>query len=357
MKRVVVKIGSNVLTRSDGTLNVTRMSSLVDQIAELRRGEYEVILVSSGAVAAGRNQVKTTRKLDTVSARQLFSAVGQAKLINLYYELFREHGLICGQILTTKEGFGSRLHYLTQKHCMETMLSQGVIPIINENDTVSVTELMFTDNDELAALVAAMMDAEKLVILSNIDGLYDGDPKNPDSKIIKVVDESVSDLSSVIVASRSSFGRGGMITKSRMAIKAASEGIEVVIANGTKEGILPRVLLDGDAVCTRFTPHARLNSVRKWIAHSMDFTKGSIVVNETAAEMLLDPDKATSLLPVGIVSAEGDFVKGDLVDVLSADGRRIGLGCSEYSSAELAKVIGEKGKRPAIHYDYLYTES
>ena len=148
-KKIAVKIGSNVLTRKDGTLDITRMSALVDQVADLHKQGVEVVLISSGAVASGRSEIKVSKKLDAVSARQLYSAVGQAKLINRYYELFREHRISCGQVLTTKENFGSRTHYLNQKHCMEVMLENKVIPIVNENDTISVTELMFTDNDEL----------------------------------------------------------------------------------------------------------------------------------------------------------------------------------------------------------------
>lgn len=175
-KRITVKIGSNVLARPDGTLDITRMSALTDQIAELHKAGVEIIVISSGAVASGRSELKIHRKLDAVSARQLFSAVGQAKLINRYYELFREHNIACGQVLTTKENFSTRRQYLTQKQCMEVMLENKVIPIVNENDTISVTELMFTDNDELSGLISAMMDSETLVILSNIDGIYNVAP-------------------------------------------------------------------------------------------------------------------------------------------------------------------------------------
>ena len=166
--RIAVKIGSNVLARKDGTLDVTRMSALVDQVAELRKAGVEVILISSGAVASGRSEIKPSKKLDSVEQRQLFSAVGQAKLINRYYELFREHGIPVGQVLTTKESFGTRRHYLNQRNCMMVMLENGVIPIVNENDTISVTELMFTDNDELSGMIASMMDMQALIILSNI---------------------------------------------------------------------------------------------------------------------------------------------------------------------------------------------
>ena len=153
MKRIVVKIGTNVITRNDGSLDITQMSSLVDQISELHKNRFEVIMVSSGSVACGRSLLPgITENLDTLDQRQLFSAVGQAKLINRYYELFREHGIAVGQVLTTKESFGTRRHYLNQRHCMQVMLENGVIPIVNENDTISVTELMFTDNDELSGL-------------------------------------------------------------------------------------------------------------------------------------------------------------------------------------------------------------
>ena len=214
--RIAVKIGSNVLTRKDGTLDITRMSALVDQIAELHHRGIGVIMISSGAVASGRSELKENKKLDAVSARQLYSAVGQAKLINRYYELFREHGIACGQVLTTKENFSTRRHYLNQKHCMEVMLGNGVIPIVNENDTVSVTELMFTDNDELSGLIATMMDMQALVILSNIDGVYDGNPNDASSKVITDIEQQ-NDVSEYIQDGKSSLGRGGMATKYRIA--------------------------------------------------------------------------------------------------------------------------------------------
>ena len=230
-KRITVKIGSNVLTRSDGTLDVTRMSAIVDQVAELYRAGIEVILVSSGAVASGRSELKnlTQRRMDSVDQRQLFSAVGQAKLINRYYELFRDHNIAVGQVLTMKENFATRRHYLNQRNCMMVMLDNGVIPIVNENDTVSVTELMFTDNDELSGLIASMMDSQALVILSNVDGIYSGTPGSPGAEVIAEV-EPDRDLSEYISTEKSGFGRGGMITKCGIARKVADEGIEVIIA-------------------------------------------------------------------------------------------------------------------------------
>ncbi len=190
-KSVVIKVGSNVLTHSDGMLNTTRLSSLVDQIVELEQSGIKVIVVSSGAVAAGRSELKETKKhLDAISQRQLFSAVGQVKLINKYYNLFGEHNIHCAQVLTTKEDFSSRTHYLNQQRAIRTMLDCAVVPIINENDTTSITELMFTDNDELAGLVATMMGVDAMVILSNVDGLYDGNPHCQSSKVIECIEPS-----------------------------------------------------------------------------------------------------------------------------------------------------------------------
>lgn len=359
-KRIAVKVGSNVLARADGTLDVTRMSALVDQMVALRRGGVEVILISSGAVASGRSELGTGLKLDDVSSRQLYSAVGQAKLINRYYDLFRGYGIACGQVLTTKDNFGSRNLYLNQKNCIATMLGAGVVPIINENDAVSVTELMFTDNDELSGLIATMMDAEALVILSNIDGIYDGNPSCPGTRVIRRVEPQAS-LEQYIQGGKSQFGRGGMLTKSNIARKVAAEGVEVIIANGKRDDILPALLL-GDAgsregvVCTRFVASEKSpSSVKRWIAHSESFAKGQLHLNAGAAEALLGPE-ATSLLPVGIVSVEGEFDEGDIVRLVGADGRQIGVGLVTLDSEGVRAVVGQRGGRPVVHYDYMYLD-
>ena len=357
MKRIAVKIGSNVLTRKDGTLDITRMSALVDQVAELHHAGMEIVLISSGAVASGRSEVKVGKKLESVSARQLYSAVGQAKLINRYYELFREHGLKCGQVLTTKENFGSRTHYLNQKHCMEVMLEHGVIPIVNENDTISVTELMFTDNDELSGLIATMMGMDALIILSNIDGIYNGNPADPASRVIPVVERGKTDLASYVQTGRSSFGRGGMLTKCHIAQKVADEGILVVIANGKRSNILVDLLKDPETIpCTRFLPAVKpVSSVKKWIAHSEGFAKGEIHINKGAEEALLAP-KATSLLLVGVTQVVGDFEKDDIVRIVNEEGKLLGVGCAGYGSEEARALIGSRDLKPLVHYDYLYID-
>ena len=352
--RIAVKVGSNVLTRADGALDITRMSALVDQVAELHQQGIEVVLISSGAVASGRSEIKVGKKLDSVSARQLYSSVGQAKLINRYYELFREHGMTCGQVLTTKENFGSRTHYLNQKQCMEVMLANKVIPIVNENDTISVTELMFTDNDELSGLIATMMKMDALIILSNIDGIYNGNPTDPKSSIIREIPSGKLDLSEYIQTGKSSFGRGGMLTKCRIARKVADEGITVIIANGKKDNILPALLSKkSDTVCTRFIPSTKpVSSLKKWIAHSEGFAKGEVHINKGAEEVLFGT-KATSILFVGVTQIKGDFEKDDIVRIINEKGEQIGVGCAAYKSEEAQTFIGKRDIKPLIHYDYL----
>ena len=370
LTRIAVKIGSNVLTRRDGTLDVTRMSALVDQVAELHKAGVEIILVSSGAVASGRSEIHPAKKLDSVDQRQLFSAVGQAKLINRYYELFREHGIPVGQVLTMKENFATRRHYLNQKNCMTVMLENGVIPIVNENDTISVSELMFTDNDELSGLIASMMDAQVLIILSNIDGIYNGSPADPASEVIRKIEHG-KDLSSYIQTSKSSFGRGGMLTKTNIARKVDDEGLIVIIANGKRDNILVDLLhqelpalfpdvqssaFDSQLTYTRFIPAPQpVSSVKKWIAHSEGFAKGELHIDDCATKVLAS-DKAVSILPIGITDVRGEFEKDDIVRIIDFEGNPIGVGKANCSSEQAREAMGKHGKKPVVHYDYLYIE-
>ena len=236
-KRIVIKVGSNVLTRDNGKLDVTRMSAIVDQIAWLRKNGFEVILVSSGAVACGKRELQVDSPLDSVEQRQLYSALGQVKLIGLYYDLFREYHIHVGQVLTMKENFEAGEQYENQRACMNVMLQNSVLPIVNENDTVSVTELMFTDNDELSGLIAQMMDAEELILLTNVDGIYNGHPDNPRSRIIPSVYWN-RDVSDYVLDEKSEEGRGGMMSKSNIAHVVANAGIRVIIANGNRDNIL-----------------------------------------------------------------------------------------------------------------------
>lgn len=356
MNRIVIKVGSNVLTRPDGNINVTRMSAIVDQIVWLRNNGYEVILVSSGSMASGRGEVKVDRKLDSVQQRQLFSAVGQVKLIGLYYDLFREYGVNIGQMLTMKESFATRGEYLNQRSCISVMLDSGVLPIINENDPVSVTELMFTDNDELAGLVASMMNAQSLVILTNVDGIYNGDPKQNGTRVIPMVNYD-RDLGEYIQDTKSGFGRGGMMTKAKIASKVADEGIKVIIANGQTDNILIELAEHPQQTMhTEFRPNPNPTSrIKKWIAHSASFAQGSVHINAKAEEALKG-DKAVSLLPVGVTAVDGDFEEGDIIDVVNPKGETIALGRSGYSATDARKVMGQHDVKPMIHYDYLYME-
>lgn len=252
--RIVIKVGSNVLTRKDGKLDVTRMSALVDQIAWLRQQGYEVILVSSGAMASGRGELRVEHSLDSVEQRQLYSAVGQVKLVGLYYDLFREFGIHIGQVLTMKENFEPGEQFKNQRACMTVMLENSVLPIVNENDTVSITELMFTDNDELSGLIAQMMQAETLILLSNIDGIFTTHPDDPQAELIREVAPG-RDLSEYIQPEKSAFGRGGMHSKYTTASQVSRQGIRVIIANGERDDILIN-LLEHPATTphTEFTP-------------------------------------------------------------------------------------------------------
>ena len=249
MKRIVVKVGSNVLTRPDGKLDVTRVSALVDEIAWLRGEGVEVILVSSGAVASGRGELGDEPGLDGVEQRQLYSAVGQVKLVNTYSALFREYGIKVAQVLTMKENFTSPREYANLRGCMAVMLDSGVMPIVNENDTVSVTELMFTDNDELSGLMAQMMKADTLILLSNVDGVYDGEPGDPSARLIRRV-EAGGDVSRYVRSGKSTFGRGGMAAKCGIAVSTAAGGIRVIIADGRRDGVLKGLVAHPES-----TPH------------------------------------------------------------------------------------------------------
>ena len=333
------------------------MSALVDQIAGLHKAGVEIILVSSGAVASGRSEIHPTKKLDSVDQRQLFSAVGQAKLINRYYELFREHGIPVGQVLTMKENFGTRRHYLNQRNSIRVMLENGVVPIVNENDTVAVTELMFTDNDELSGLLSTMIGAEALVLLTNVDGICNGMPGAPGVEVIREIAPGQRDLPDCIRDAKSSFGRGGMLTKSRIARKVAAEGIETIIADGRRDGILPDLLAEGSrTLCTRFLPSPHpISGVKKWIAHSEGFAKGEVHVTREALDALGGP-RAVSLLPVGVSRVEGVFEKDDIVKIVSPDGIAIGVGRVACDSERARQVAGRKGGRPLVHYDYLYMD-
>lgn len=356
-KTITIKIGSNVLTTSDGMPNEKRIAHLVEQMAYLKSKGVNILLVSSGAVASGRRIISNPKHNDPVSNRQLWASIGQVRLIQLYSELFEKHDIYCSQVLVTKEDFRDRQHFLNIRNCLETVLEHNILPIINENDVVSVTELMFTDNDELAGLISSMMSAEAMIILSNVDGIYDGNPSSPESKVIPVIDQDLPSISKFISTSKSNFGRGGMITKFGMAKKVALSGIPVHLANGCRENILINIMENRPGlVQTYFTPGKKSSQIKQWLAYSEINTKGEVHINAGAREMLYS-QKATSLLLIGVTQVKGDFLKGDIVKIFDENGNYIGLGKSQYNAETALKKIGEKHAKPIIHYDYLYLKS
>ena len=351
-KKLVIKIGSNVLAREDGLPDLERMRQLTNEIAALKKEGRQIILVSSGAVAAGKSLVKVTAKYDVVSARQLLASVGQVQLINDYAGLFKAHGLICAQVLVTKDDFRDRLHYRNMLNCFDILLQHDIIPVVNENDVISITELMFTDNDELAGLIASMIKADALILLTNVDGLYNGDPHDPASTILEEIDPSMSDFSAFITTKKSNFGRGGMLTKTHMAVKIAQLGIAVHIANGTREDIL-RNIMESKTKHTRFLPFKGVSGKKRWIAHTDKYSKGLVRINE-GAKKALTGTKASSLLPIGIMEVQGDFKKKDVITIVDEGGRMIGLGIAEYGSEKALELVGQKNQKPLVHYNYLY---
>lgn len=351
--RITIKVGSNVLTKSDGTLDIKRINHLVNQITQLREQGIEVILVSSGAVAAGRSDIEISKKTSLVAAKQVLAAIGQVKLMALYLDLFRNNEVQSAQVLTTKENFSDRRHYLNMKNCISAMLENHVIPIVNENDTISVTELMFTDNDELSGLIASMMDCDALFILSNVDGVYTGKPGDEGVELITEITPETGKLDKYISTVKSGFGRGGMLTKCGIARKIANQGIEVIIANGTRTNILLDILNKSEVPLTRFLPsEQKSNGVKKWLLHSNTFAKGIVYINEGAKKALLN-NNATSLLLIGISKIEGTFETGDIVRIFDEENNQLGIGKSQYSSAEADNFKGDKKRKPFIHYDYL----
>ena len=352
--KVTIKIGSNVLANSEGGLNKSRVNELVAQIAKLHQSGKKIILVSSGAVACARGMVSFDKKTDHVSQRQLLSSVGQVKLMNLYTQLFDLHNIPIAQVLVTKQDFGSREHYLNMKNCVNALWDNGILPIVNENDAVSVTALMFTDNDELSGMMASMMGCKGLVILSNVDGIYNGHPDNKDAQVIPNIAADEKDLSQYISATKSDFGRGGMLTKCRVAQKSAMSGINVHIANGSRDGILIDLFKKASRIRhTHFNAGEGYPAIKQWIAYSEGFTKAEVEINIGALQALCSP-KATSLLLAGVTNLKGDFEKGDLVKICNEKQQVIGIGKASYGKDKAQKHWKDSKYKPLVHYDYLY---
>lgn len=353
-RTIVVKVGTNVITTKTGELDMATLENLTRQIARLTHQGIRVILVSSGAVGAGRSLIKLPANMAPVAARQVLASTGQIKLISTYSQLFSQHQLVTAQILVTKSDFRDRLHYQNMQRCFTALHQQHVIPIVNENDAVSVTELMFTDNDELSGLIASMMDVDGYIILSHVDGLFNLQAGN--GTIIPVIDPATKHFHQYITPGKSEFGRGGMLTKCHIAHKLSRLGIAVHIANGRTPDILISIL-NGEPVGTKFLPLRSTNAPKRWIANSEGHEKGAVTINKGAEAALVAGQRANSLLPVGIESVEGNFLKGDIIKIFSADGHIIGYGMAQYSSERTLAVMKLKNQRPLIHYDYLYITS
>jgi glutamate 5-kinase len=262
--------------------------------------------------------------------------------------LFEPHGIEVAQVLASKSDFQSRGHYLNMRGCIEGLLGAGLLPIANENDVVSVTELMFTDNDELAGLLAAMLDADRLCLLSTVDGVLDAD-----GSTIERWDDERHRIADLVQAGTSQLGRGGMHNKITVARRAAGLGVETTIADGRRAGIL-RELAEGRHAGTRFPARPAASPARRWLASMADHTLGSVTVNPGAEAALLDRQRLTSLLPVGVERVAGDFHRGDVIEVRAGDGRLLGCGRAQYDREEAERTIGQRDQRPIIHYDYLY---
>jgi glutamate 5-kinase len=353
--RIVVKIGSQVLCGEQGELNTDVLAQLVEQIGRLVGDGWQVLLVSSGAVAAGHAVAgeMLQRVGDPVARKQVLAATGQVRLMEKYRGLFAQHGLDIAQVLTSRSDFQTRRHYLNMRGCIDGLLTAGIIPVINENDVVSITELMFTDNDELASLLAGMVNADLLCLLSTVPGVFDGDPDDPATRCIEIWDDDRYRADEVVQRGASTLGRGGMHSKLNMARRTAQLGTTVVIADGSDPEILGKVAR-GEKAGTLFRAEKGASPAKRWLASADAHAVGSVSVNEGAAEALLDRSRLTSLLPVGIESVEGPFSQGDVIQVHAPDGRVLGCGRAAYGHDEAARCAGRRGQKPLIHYDYLY---
>jgi len=352
-RKIVVKVGTNVLTRPDGLPDITTISHLVDQLALAKKEGYQVILVSSGAVGAGKSLLNKMGEANKVIRQQVFASIGQIRLMGVYADLLSNYNLLCAQVLATKEDFRDRIHYINMRNCFEALLKDNILPIVNENDVVAVNELMFTDNDELAGLIASMINASTLIILSNVAGVFDGPPEKEGSQLIESIEAKDKQLLKSIAPSRSSMGRGGMHTKFRIAQKSASLGIKTVIANGKQDHMITNILR-GKYTGSTFQASSKVSSLKKWIAFNDTAHKSIVFLNAGAVEALCSPDRINSLLPVGITRIDGEFEKGDIVQINNDQHQVIGMGIAQYNSTLASQYLGKKGKKALVHYDYLY---
>ena len=346
-KRIVVKLGTNVLRNDDGIISLPRIYTFIEDISNLVKAGKEVIVVTSGAVGMGKKRLNLP---DTkgVALKQACAAIGQSKLMSVYENGFDTYGLIAAQILLTEDDFSVRERYLSIRTTFNKLLELGTVPVINQNDTVSTIELIcrsqddgtqvcFSDNDKLSALVASELDADLLVILSDVDGLYDSNPKdNPEAKLIKQVDE-VNDDILALASGVSDGGRGGMESKLLASRLVTRFGGKVLIANGKIPYVI-RKIFNGEDLGTMFLPSDKnLSDKKMWIGYATNIT-GKIVVNDGAKNALISDEK--SLLPIGVVAVKNTFRKGDVVSILDENDNEFARGIANYDSDACKKVIG-----------------
>lgn len=341
VKRLVVKVGSSTLSHPTGKLNINQIEQLVREVADLQNSGKEVILVTSGAQGAGIGKLGLGRKPRTIPEKQAIAAIGQGLLMHMYEKLFAEYGITVAQILLTKEDMMDRKRFLNARNALNAILQMEALPIINENDTIAVDEIRFGDNDTLAALVASLVDAEILVMLTDIDGLYTGDPSaDSNAALIPLVTEINREIEDLAGGSGSNLGTGGMATKIQAARVAMNSGYPMIIAYGREPKIISRIL-GGEQLGTLFLPKEnRLHSKKRWIAYGSN-VQGKVFIDEGALRALTE--KGKSLLPSGIIAVEGVFGIGNTVGVFCGS-TEIGRGIANYSSSEIEKIKGKKTK-------------
>jgi glutamate 5-kinase len=339
VKKIVIKIGSAVLTEN-GVLHRPTIIRLADDIASLRKKGYQTVIVSSGAIASGVGKMGLSRKPVTIPQKQAVAAIGQGSLMYAYEEAFNSHQMLVAQLLLTREDLTNRQRYLNARNTLITLLEWGIIPIINENDTVAVEEIKFGDNDNLSALIAHLIDSDLLIVLTDTEGLYERDPReDPQARLIPVVEQVDSQIMEYTSKYSGQWGLGGMRSKIMAARKVTAGGISVIVASGRKEGVLQEIL-KGKPIGTLFLPQkATLSRKKHWIAFTLKH-KGDIIIDEGAKQAVLE--KGKSLLPSGVVEVQGRFGMGACVRLVDQKARLIGKGLVNYSSSDIIKIRGMK---------------
>ncbi|HZD60862.1 MAG TPA: glutamate 5-kinase [Anaerolineae bacterium] len=339
-RRIVVKLGTSTITESTGGIDRPQLRNIVDQIAQLHSRGHQVVIVSSGAIAAGVEGLRLKSRPTTIPELQAAASVGQGLLLHEYTTLFNEHGLKVGQVLLTQYDVTHRQQYLNSRNALKTLLRLGIVPIINENDTTAIDEIKFGDNDTLAALVSNLIKADLLILLSDIEGLYTGNPRRAHgATLIEVVEDITSDIELLAGGAGTDFGSGGMVTKVQAARISVFAGIGMIIANGRRENVLVDIA-DAKKTGTFFAPRKKKLSAHKlWIAFGKVST-GSIVVDDGAVGALISSGK--SLLPAGVIGSEGEFQEGDAVDIKDLHGNTFAKGITNYSFDEVDQIKGLK---------------